>query len=1200
MTLRTLVLLGFFLLGIAGAHAQLSVAVVPTGGAQIDARSAYPDVLMRLRVTKNGQPLDLTVRDVVILEGNIPVVPASVTPNGDGTHQVRWKLSRQNGQTTPDDVNTIFVTRGSETATTTAIYNRSDFPAFRVLDSMGRALPRYIDFGVVPAGSEVLSSFRLWPFTAIRSGVPPEESRMLVQSIETRSGLINVVWRGSFLDRIDKLPARVLSPIEYRFDLIFKPINNEPLVDTLIITYEGGLTERMVIFANRRAFQRIPRLVLLSPNGGEAFAPCQDIPIRWKGSLKGFHTYVDYTTNDGITWNRIDSTLDTTLTWTVPEELTSRARIAVYQQYDAAQPVWLRGEAAAATNVAVSNDGVRAAVAYRNGVIQEWDIINRTPTAKYQTNPSSIVVGLAYQGPTYNILAAINRNTTADAIQRFVPGKTSADATLDLPSGFEIRDLGIDPTGSRVYVFPQFGPTIPVRDATTLAEVASLNFTQAVTAAVINGDELVVALLDGAVQRWRIPGNTLVGTFNTGINNLRGPMISRAALAPSRRFLALAGQTSPASFSPRDQLTFIYDLQRGELIRLLQSQAGTEMANMVFSASDAYLMLGYRATPQLRVFDIEAQDVLAGEGTAFQGLMQDMEFAPDGSRLVTCSSDPIAGRNTLLQNFATPEADTSDAVFSIERPTISIKTLQLKPMLIGDSLVLATGSNLCNIGRVPLIIDSTVLRGSSWIRFNGMLQGDTLRPGACLNLQFTIMPLDTGLLTDTMDVIACNATVSLPIEIRVADRNFTLLANGTDFGNVCVGQPVRRRVQVLRNNDPLPVVINALFSERGLLSQFRIVNFSPNTIVQPGATLEADIDFLPTSIGPDTATIVIRYAGSTVVRKQFLALGIGKGAAVTTSHDVLPFIPEIPERELTLKNVSDITVTVVAATLTNGAPFTVQTPLPVDMRAGDSIVVRIRYDGGAIPNDAAVTFAFDPCAVARSVQLRSYRGSATVSIPNVTADPRGDATIPIRVDITESTPYAGPRILEGAFTVNPRLFLARQVDVEGGEGELLSQDVVNDQRVVRYRITRRFDTNGVVGNVVGWAGLAEVDSSLLVVDTAAPNFGSNVRTTASNGMLRILNPDPSRRIVDRPIARIDVRPNPVRTDATMRIDVASSIRAACRIVDAQGRILHTLPMREYAAGEHTIPLDVSSLLPGIYTVVIVGEGHTASATVVVL
>ena len=1200
MTQRLFIAIFLLVLALVPAHAQINVEVVPSGGAQIDARTAYPDVQMRVRATRAGVPLSLFVNDIVILEGNIPVIPRSVTDIGAGTHLVTWTLSRQNRQSTGDDVNTIFVTKGLETGSTTAIYNRNDFPSFRVLDSMGRALPRYIDFGTVAAGSEVIGKFRLWPFTAPVEGTPPQERRVLLESIETRSGQIDVVWRSSFIDRINELPARVLSPIEYRFDLVFKPVSNEPLVDTLIVTYEGGMTERMVIFANRRNFKRLPRLVLLSPNGGEAFAPCQKIPITWTGSLKGFQTYVDYSTDNGRNWIRIDSTLDTTLTWEVPETVTQSARIAVYQEYDAAEPIWLRGEAAPATNVAVSNDGIRAAVAYRNGAIQEWDIITQQPTAKYQSNPASPVVGLAYQGKTYNLLAAINRSSGLDAVARFVPGKTGPDVLADMPAGFEIRDLGVDPTGEKVYVFPQFGPRMPVRNATTLDSITNLAFSQAITAAVINRDELVIAQLNGTVERWKIPETVFLQRFESGIAKTRGPLISRVAIAPSRRFIALAGQTAPASFSPRDQLTYIYDLQRGDLIRLVQSQAGTEMANMVFSASDAYLMLGYRATPQLRVFDIEAQDILAGEGTAFQGLMQDMEFAPDGSRLVTCSSDPIAGRNTLLQNFATPERDSSDTVFRIAPADVPVQVLQLRPLLIGDSTVYTTTTELCNQGPSLWIIDQATLRKNRWLRFDSTIIGDTVRPGECIRVRFAALPLDTGLLTDTLDIVACSTMTSLPVHITVADRSFTLLGSGTDFGDVCVGKSSRRRITVFRNDDPIPVVVNAIFPDRGLLSQFRVVNFPANTIVPAGGTIEADIEFAPTELGRDTAFILIAYARSESVRKRIAVYGTGKGAVINTSHDVLPFISEIPEREVMLTNASDITVTVVSATVSTGAPFTILTPLPLSIPAGDSTLLRIRYTGGAIPDTSKLVLAFDPCAVDRVVALRAYTGQALVKMPIVSADPRGDAVIPVDVDITEPIPYAGIRTLEGSFSVNPRLFLARTVEVEGGSGEIISQDVVNDLRVVRYRITRRFDADGIAGKVVGWAGLAEVDSSSLVVDTTAANFGSSVRTTGRNGLLRILNPDPSRRIVDRPIPRMLVHPNPVDDLATLTVDATSAVQAICRIVDAQGRLVRALPAHMYQPGTQQQTLSFAGLQPGVYTVVLVHAEGSVATTVVVL
>lgn len=1201
MTLRTLILACILALASFAAAAQVSVSVVPVNGSQIDATSVYPDVQMRLRATRGGQPITLTTKNVVILEGNIPVIPRTVTAEGGGTYTVRWKLSRRNGQTTNDDFNTIYVTDGGVTGSTTAMYNRMDFPHMKVLDSMGRPVPRFIDLGRVPAGTTQITKYRLFPYSAPKDGRPPEERRMLLESIESRSGTIRMEWLSSFIDRIPAPPTNVLSPIEYRFNLHFTPMNNEPLLDTLIVTYEGGLTERVIIFANQRGYDRVQRLKLITPNGGQSFAPCQDVEIRWTGALPGFDTYIDYTTNDGRSWVRVDSTADSTYRWKVPSTPSDSVRIAVYQKYDASEPQWLTGESASATNVAMSNDGRRCVVAYRNGVIQEWDVITLQKTNKYQSSPSSAIVGLCYVGMTHDVVALLDRVSGADGLQRFTEGQTTPAVSVDLPVGIDVRDLGVDPTGTDVYVTPKFAPQLVVRDARTLAERPSFTYDTPVTAAVVNGDELAVMLLDGTLLRYEVPSRREVDRFETGLVSARGPLITRLALAPSRRFVAFAGLNAPSSFSPVDQMTYVADLQDRRLIRVFQSQIGTDMANLVFSASDAYLLLGYQANPQFLVYDLASSTSLGTEGRGFAGMLQDMEFGPDGSKLISCSSDNGLRNNTLLQSFATPERDISDAVFRIAAPDIVVRTLTMPEQRIGTSGTVTSTAELCNNGVVPWIIDQATLRVGTWLRLQDTLAGDTVRPGQCLRVQLVALPLDTGWLDDTLEVVACAVRTVLPIRLYSRDRDLTMVADMSDFGEVCVGSASRRRLAMVRNNDDIPVTINAVFAEGGLRSQFRVVDAVQDVVIQPGASMQVEVEFAPINVGADTGIIIVRYAGSESVRLRVRLLGRGTGADLSTSHDVLPFIPEITERDLIIRNASDNGVQVTRAMISANVPFTVLTTLPYTIGPRDSVAIRIRYDGGTIPDTARVVFSFAPCAIEEAVKLPAYVGSAVVTMPTVTADPRGDAIIPISVDITESVPYKGVRFVEGSFTVNPRLFLARTVEVEGGEGEIVSQDIVDDLRIVRFRIERSFDTDGVIGRIVGWAGLGEIDSSFLVLRTDERYFGSAVTTTFTNGLLRIANPDPSRRIVERAGVRIrSITPNPIDDVAHVSFTSTSAGTLGLRIVDAQGRVVQAMATDTIAAGDHVRRLELGDLLPGVYTVVITTDDGSSSATIVVL
>ena len=61
-----------------------------------------------------------------------------------------------------------------------------------------------------------------------------------------------------------------------------------------------------------------------------------------------------------------------------------------------------------------------------------------------------------------------------------------------------------------------------------------------------------------------------------------------------------------------------------------------------------------------------------------------------------------------------------------------------------------------------------------------------------------------------------------------------------------------------------------------------------------------------------------------------------------------------------------------------------------------------------------------------------------------------------------------------------------------------------------------------------------------------------------------------------------VAPNPVRGRATVPFALDRAGAATLRLLDVQGRVLLQRPLGTLSAGEHTAPLDVSGLAPGVY------------------
>ena len=303
-----------------------------------------------------------------------------------------------------------------------------------------------------------------------------------------------------------------------------------------------------------------------------------------------------------------------------------------------------------------------------------------------------------------------------------------------------------------------------------------------------------------------------------------------------------------------------------------------------------------------------------------------------------------------------------------------------------------------------------------------------------------------------------------------------------------------------------------------------------------------------------------------------------------------------------IKNNSENPVTIEEGDITTGAPFTLLTVLPLDIPPLDSIEIRIQYGGGEV-EDAFLDLTIQPCASQNRVRLASYSGSATLSMPEVVTDPRSDTTaIPIRAQVLENVPYRGVRFYEGAITVNPRLYLAREITTTIGTAEIISQDIIDGLRVIRFRVNGMFSGNGEIARLIGYAGMAEVDVSPLEHVDSEAAFGSTVDVTYTGGLLTIVHPDPDRRIVDRSVAPIvrSISPNPSSTNATLTIDSPISGEFVLRILDQQGVDLVEPRVVNLQEGNNEVEINVTGVPTGMHHVLLTSPSASAHATLVVV
>ena len=1182
------------------AQLVLNGVAIPGGASFVDA-SSYPEITVRFRATLAGSPVSLSQKDIFVSEGNSISRVASLVNESNGTHTIKVYAR----QFASGGVFRLFAANSGEVGEMIVQWNAGTITRggeVFICDSMFKRVPLYLDFGDVAQGTQSLQKLNLRTFSSTRDA-RGNERWLSIDTIRTSTSNFRVVWKGTY----GKKPPPVVVDVgtDYRFDLICQPATSVPISDVLTVVYEGGMRREIMLFANTPTYKPTTILQVLSPNGGEQLAACQNVTISWKGAIKGFYSHVEYSVNNGRSWNFVDSTLDSSITWQVPVEYTDSARVRVYQKQGASGATWLYGDTTAATNLAFSANGRFLAVAHANGRIIEWDVVSSQIANTYQAD--GVITGLtkisklSYMGQSRAILAVIDRPMPArDQIQKFNQGSIGPLATTDVNLG-SVNEIISDSTAAKVYVSGLMGARVRVYDATTLTEQTSVALESPVTAARSTDGLLVLTLVNGDILRFDPNQGKVVYRFVTDLPSVSGPIIRDLSVSRTNRLIALAGQSaSGAGNSPQEQRTLIYDTQSNSLIRVIYRE-GTDVVGVTINPSETFVTMGFAGQPQIRQYDVVNRKILGPiPGMPGHGqLMTDVEYGADGSTLASCSEDNR--NNVLLRRIITPESDDSDGLFRIVPLDVATPQLSFGVHYIGATVDTLIAGSICNTGVVPVIFERGELQLGEWLSLQSNVERDTVRPGECLRVEFRAVPKDTGNLVDTLELIACERTFRIPIVIRSIDRSLTTFGDMTDFGDVCVRDTARKTFMIIRNEDPIPVVIDGISMRKGLFSQYRIRGYTPGDTLKSGESMTVEVLFVPTQRGHDTDQVVIRYAGQNAIVRSIRVFGRGAGADLNVSHPVLAFVPEIPTRSVFLVNTTANPITITSASFTTGAPFTTSNAFPVVIPPGDSVMVNITHTGGAITGNDELLFEVTPCAATTSVRLLRYQGTATVWMQDVRADPRASAELPIVAKIQENVQYKGIRSLEVRMQIYQRHFYADSIRVPGGQGELISQTVDGDIRTITLRMSAPFmSRENIVAYLIGRVGIAELDSSIVSFDTAATGFGTAVATSYKQGLLRIANPNPDRHVLIKkgPIIR-SIYPMPVSTQASVELSAESVGCAHITIVDAQG-VTATSVSRDFEAGQNRFDIDVAGLPRGVYTVIVRAHDSVSSLPMVVM
>lgn len=1181
---------------VCGANAKLEIEI----SGYVDV-SKYPVYSVKFKVQKDGAPAVVGKEMILVLEDNIVSRANAVSqPDSRGYQTLEWNMASV-GASLP----TIFVIYGNELATSKvqfspAATDEEISTSFLKFVDSDRNLIKELRFGNVAVGNyknnggNVIASLTR---TQNGTGKP-----IRLDSIRTTLGDFKYLWLGSSLNT-SQPPVNIISPFLYSFEILFIPSENRYYREYFTVYYDGGRKNHIALVGNSYSMPRRTQLQLLQPNGGEILYPCQKYLIKWEGHKTDVPTIIEYSTNHGMEWTKIDAVIANEYLWTVPNVDADNVSIRVRQEYSTPADKALNTNRTSTQKIAFSSDGAKLISASLNGELSEFDLktLELIKSIKFTaTNypvEQTVIGGIEY----------FDNDTKAIVAYRFTDyysqgGKDSV-ALLDLTKGeviakgelrggdtSSIRKIFVDEPRGRFIVLKHFSNTIEIYSLSNGGYITSVNFGSPVTQVAKSplGGMLAVASLDKHIKLLRM--EDFVELKRIDINYL--PYVTNLAISKDERFLSFSTK-APLDNSVYGNFSDIYvaEISSGQIVRSLYDN-WSDAIGLEFSPTNNYLIIAFKSNPILVFWDL-VNDYRSSSIFGAADSIADFRLSP--SSFVIATAEPTRGK-VILREFSYPEADVSDNPFSIIKPVLNIKGIVLSKQLIYNPREISVTNEFCNAGTTPLVVDWMGFKNGRNFRLASDRTGDTLFPSECLEFKFVYNPIDTGIVTDSIIIVSCGNYYYLPVRGYGENRHLTFLLNPVDFGQVCVGETKTLKLRVAINSDTIALPIDRISISEDAQANFTILDGMQSRIIEQQGVVELTVKFKPDRVGLISGFIVIYYLGQTNYKFQIPIQGIGFGADLSVSQEVLRFIPEIATRDIVLKNITETDVTIDSIVFSEPGFFWLSNVVPFFLPANSAKILTINWDGTTM-KDVQMRIYATPCAVVKTVILGPYVGTSSLWIETIEHEPKGIVEIPISFQNTENSPYNGRRFFEGEIHLNPRMFLPLEVTSPFGDAQLLRDEIVSDRRIVGFRVEGDFPTSGIVANLKGNIGLAESDTTSISFVAGSKFWGKSVQTTTRDGILRLTGLCGNRRILldDNKITVLSVAPNPASNFLRIDFEVQEPDVISLSIFDNLGNKIFMNTFSNVQIGANTINLDISSLVNGNYRLVLFYRGSFAVA-----
>gem|GEM_PF-2988424 len=1170
--MKHILILIIFLLNIP-LQAQLSLNIV-----SIDA-SNLPIVEARISVKENNIPVELKVENLLVKENNKAQKILSISQlNVDNEQIIRWIPNHDF-----IDIKRIYsfellvIYNFTITSKFTTL-NNLELPLifFKLAEDQSQEPISEIFFGdVEPGDSKTVQIYGV----ASRGVMHPEQGEISVRidSITTNTDNFEIVWVGATIDPSNRPPPTAMMVFgQYLINIHFKPTTTDPYSDVFTIYYNGGATKRFNMYGNSFDIKKDPLLKVKYPNGGENFAPCQDVDVEYVGNTTSLPTTVEYSANNGATWEEIGvEDAESFIEWTIPNIETEEALVRVSTKFNKTKDINLP-VGSDVQKVSFNSDGKLLASAQRNGTIILWDMNLNQKIVDFDVSQSSVeFLGISFL--TDNIISAVMMEGNKNYIIKYDIENSQLLFKNEINNDV-LRFAKYDIVNSTVFLVSVLNNKITIINLTSGKVVDEITRNEPITAFSLNSDSNIAALVTMTGKLSLLNLNSLVEIKSTQLHNM--PIIIDLEIAPKSNIIALAGMQNTSE--NENNATFVYETETESIIDVIRPAFGNAVG-LAFSPTSTMLVIGSRYNPMIYFYDLVRQEK-AGSFGGSQGVVTDVAFSKTDNTLAYGTK----GFPTLtLTKFAYPEQDESDSTFTISKPILQNDSLYFEEQLVATETIKEFSTEICNTGESIFTVQSASLMIGKNFKIIDKVYPEEIGSGECSAFEIVFNPVELGELRDTLLLHNCGNIYKVPIVANSRDRNLVRFENPIDLFEACVGDKNTTNTIFISNGDNVDVLINKVFVAGDNADVFGIEEDIDDLVLRPNDNIRLTFTGVPDTLGIISSNIRVLYENLVNIYQETPIKIQGIGTYLNLSNSILPFISEIKTREVIIKNSGIDVLTINNILAVPNVDFEVMSNFPINLNPGEETIIEVLWKTDNI-GDAKLVLDADPCPLQRNIPIVEYYSNTELSIGNIETDPADRSPVHINVIYSnnENAPYNGVRSFDGVFTIGYRHFFPTQISSSYEFAEFENMGVEDGLRKIKVKITGNFQEEDTLFTLTGVSGLAETQYSVMNFDeNNSTFFGDNVDITINQGSYKLTNLFQNRLLIrDETLNINSISPNPAKENIEIVYNTNSSDKLKIELYNSRGEMIEHSFIYNHSEGENKFQYSLPTLNSGKYLI----------------